>query len=441
MVIRRAYKRDKVNSVDVNAVYARGELVKSAVIGLDIAKEEIVACLRWGMDSYERPWSVSNPSEINVLTEILISLRSKGIELKVAMESTGTYGDAVRLVSTKNQFQVYRVSGMHVKNHSETFDGVPSQHDGKDAAVIAELCGIGKGTLWPYEAPSEFMAEINYQVRRMDAYQSEKVQWHGRLESLMARHWPELSQIIKLNRKTVLRLLSEYGSPEIVGKSEQVPTQLWSWGNGALSEAKAENIFRSSKTTMGLPMTTQDQQWLKEIAQHILRIDNGVKGCEKKLRVLLMKDVFWSGYVKSVSAGTLGVILSTIGDPRAYTSAGALLKGCGLNLKEVSSGKRKGELAISKRGPSLIRRWLHFWALRSIQRAELRDWYHQFHTSQYGGRPRSSTHRKMKGLTCLMRKLMKSLWRSMKDGQPFEYSKLIASKEKRKRRARSRTKQ
>lgn len=116
MVIRRAYKRDKVNSVDVNAVYARGEQVKSAVIGLDIAKEEIVACLRWGMDSYERPWSVSNPSEINVLTEILISLRSKGIELKVAMESTGTYGDAVRLVSTKNQFQVYRVSGMHVKN-------------------------------------------------------------------------------------------------------------------------------------------------------------------------------------------------------------------------------------------------------------------------------------------------------------------------------------
>ena len=46
------------------------------------------------------------------------------------------------------------------------------------------------------------------------------------------------------------------------------------------------------------------------------------------------------------------MILSTVGDPRAYSSAGALLKGCGLNLKEISSGKRIGEKSISKRGPS-----------------------------------------------------------------------------------------
>ncbi len=44
-------------------------------VGLDVAKREIVACLRWGEDDFERPWSVGNPSEIGELVQLLASLR------------------------------------------------------------------------------------------------------------------------------------------------------------------------------------------------------------------------------------------------------------------------------------------------------------------------------------------------------------------------------
>ena len=66
-----------------------------------------------------------------------------------------------------------------------------------------------------------------------------------------------------------------------------------------------------------------------------------------------------------MGAATLAVLWSEAGDPVAYSSAGADVKALGLNLKERSSGQRNGQLAISKRGPAMSRRWLFFWALRA----------------------------------------------------------------------------
>ena len=155
----------------------------------------------------------------------------------------------------------------------------------------------------------------------------------------------------------------------------------------------------------------------------------------------MKKDEFWSQYVDTVGAGTLGVILSTVGDPRLYSSAGALLKACGLNLKERSSGKRIGEKAITKRGPSLLRSWLFFWAMRAIQCDELREWYLRFHSSGFGHRDHPTSHRKMKGLICMMRKLIRSLRSSMQQGKRFEYSKVIQKIPNSKRRRCNKTKQ
>jgi hypothetical protein len=144
----------------------------------------------------------------------------------------------------------------------------------------------------------------------MDAFQSELVQWYGRLESQLARFWPELGQLVKLNRKTVLKLLIQYGSPSAIAKSDNAIEQVLAWSRGQLSVAKAESILQSARTTAGIPMTNQDQQWLQETSQRLLDAKTRAKACEIKLRKELEKDVFWSKYVDAVSAGTLSVILS-----------------------------------------------------------------------------------------------------------------------------------
>ena len=425
MVSRRAYKRVKVNSIDLVSLAAVAKAEKSAVLGLDIAKGEIVACARWHSGEFERPWSIENPMEIGDLVKICQTLIHDGLDLKVAMESTGTYGDAVRLALTNAKIAVFRVSGKGVSDYKEIFDGVPSQHDGKDAAMIAELCSMGKGTSWPYELASDFMAEVSFQVQRMDAFQSEYVQWHGRLEAQITRFWPELCQYSKMSNITTLKLLCEYGSPSAICKSDKASSQLLKLGKGKLSEARVEHIIQSAATTVGIPMNPQNVKWVQEICERVLAAGKNIAVCKKQLSASLKQDAFWSQYVDAVGAGTLGAILSTVGDPRAYSSAGALLKASGLNLKERSSGKRIGEKAITKRGPSLLRRWLFFWAMRAIQRDELSEWYLRFHSSGFGHRDRPTSHRKMKGLICMMRKLIRSLWSSMQQGTKFEYSKVI----------------
>src|SRR5262249_54793102 len=49
----------------------------------------------------------------------------------VAMESSGTYGDALRQALGDNGIEVQRVNGKAAHDYAEVFDGVPSQHDGK----------------------------------------------------------------------------------------------------------------------------------------------------------------------------------------------------------------------------------------------------------------------------------------------------------------------
>jgi transposase len=312
MVIRRAYKRVKVNCVEQSALTAIAQVQKSAILGLDVAKGEIVACLRWKNGEFERPWSVINPSEIKLLVELSLSLIGAGLDLKVAMESTGTYGDAVRYALTAVKIPVLRVSGKSVSDYKEIFDGVPSQHDGKDAAMIAELCSLGKATDWPFTMASEFQAEVSLVVRRMDSFNGEFVQWQGRLEGVLARSWPELGSQLKPRNITTMKLLLEYGSPSAVGKCEDVAAKLLAWGRGKLTEARIESIIGSAQSTAGIPMNIQEVKWLQEICQRALNAKREVEHCEKQLKKQFGNDSFWSSYVETVGAGTLGAILTSV---------------------------------------------------------------------------------------------------------------------------------
>lgn len=134
------------------------------------------------------------------------------------MEPTGTYGDVLRQALSDVGLPLERVSAKAAHDYAEIFDGVPSQHDGKDAAVVAELAAAGKSTAWPYETPSETEREMAYHVDWMDAQQRQGVMWLGRLEGLTVRHWPEAREWLRLSSGTLLRALAKYGGAEARGK-------------------------------------------------------------------------------------------------------------------------------------------------------------------------------------------------------------------------------
>jgi len=104
--------------------------------------------------------------------------------LTVALEPTGTYGDALRQSLGDAGLSVQRVSGKASRDYSEVFDGVPSSHDGKDATVVAELAAIGKGRSWPTPQVTDWEARLEQWVTWLDGQQDIQQLWLERMAVL-----------------------------------------------------------------------------------------------------------------------------------------------------------------------------------------------------------------------------------------------------------------
>jgi transposase len=121
-----------------------------------------------------------------------------------------------------------------------------------------------------------------------------------------------------------------------------------------------------------------------------------------------------------------------LGDPRKYHCAEAYRKAMGLNLKERSSGRHKGHLKITKRGPGAVRRWLFFAAMRLVQTAGVAEW----HAVKKGQRAKGGT----RALIAVMRKLALGLHALGMRAEPFDARRLFSPTVKRSRAAAQRAK-
>lgn len=195
----RTYRARSVKNVDwKDVVKGRGRQVVH--VGIDVGKRAVLAVVRWNGNEFERPWLVKNPDEIRQFVGLLVEVK-RGRQLTVAMEPTGTYGDVLRQALFDAGIRAERVSPKVAHDYAEVFDGVPSQFDGKDAAVVAELAALGKSQEWKYETRSIADEEMAYWVDWMDAQRRQAAMWLGRLKALLARHWPEATRWLRETRK------------------------------------------------------------------------------------------------------------------------------------------------------------------------------------------------------------------------------------------------
>ena len=89
---------------------------------------------------------------------------------------------------------VFRVSGKRTHDAAEVYDGVASLHDAKSAAIIAKLHLDGASTRW-VEMPVE-RRELMAAIATMDLYQEQEQRLVHKLEAVLARHWPEVTELV-----------------------------------------------------------------------------------------------------------------------------------------------------------------------------------------------------------------------------------------------------
>jgi transposase len=412
---RKAYRATRVNDVNWEQL-ARGKEGLGVALGVDVGKFDLLVVCRWDDGHFERPWRVKNPAEIPALVALVMQIRAERRSV-VALESSGTYGDALRQALADQGIEAQRVNGKAAHDYAEVFDGVPSQHDGKDAAVVAELAALGKAKPWGYQPADSWEQELTYWVEDMVAQRQTLATWQGRLEGLLARHWPEASQVLRLSSGTLLRVLKGYGSPQALAADPEAAQQLARWGRALLSPEKIEALLAGARSSVGVRAGPWQQRQIQDYAERALAARQQANRAQRRLQDLAKGHPVLAAQGKVVGVPTACVFWVSTGDPRNFDSAAAYRKAMGLNLVERSSGTYQGELRISKRGSARTRQWFYFAVLRLVQRCGVRPWYEAKKARDEGDARRV--------LVAVMRKLAVALYHVGVRNEAFEPQRLF----------------
>lgn len=414
---KRNYRATHVKQVNWRNVI-QNTAGKALVLAIDVAKEEQFAVLMDDQSQLYLTTKWTHPVETPTLLKHLATLTSQ--QLDVAMEPTGIYGDTLRRQLALADYRTHQVSAKRVSDAKEIYDGVPSLHDAKAAYLIGRL--YWSGVAQPWRESSAQQRELKALCNRYELHNAHYGRNRNRLEAMLQRHWPEVLVYLALDSVTLEYLLIRYGCPQALARdSVTAATLMRKVSCGKLAEAKIQGLLESSRNSIGIACVEEERRYLQQLGEELRRSRLHQKAVRKQLQVLIDADEQLKAMSAVVGPLTTAMLLSNRLDPRHYGNAGAYRKGMGLNLKEKSSGKFKGQLKITKRGPGQARKYLYFSILRLINYDPIVQRWYQAKVRANGDRD------KLKYVVALMRKLACALWH-VGHGEAFDARKLFTVK-------------
>lgn len=413
---KRTYRAVQVKKVHVDKLNKEvGEA--RIVVGVDIGKQVCFGCLMGAEGHVYKTIKWKSPGETRLMAELLRGLNNG--KLEVAIEPSGSYGDAFRHLLWSKAIPVYRVSAKRSHDAAEVYDGVPSSHDAKSAAIIAKLHRDGASQLWPLREQGQ--RDLRAIVKTMDLLDQQFHNSVNRLEGLMARYWPELGEYLDFTRVTFLRLIQRFPGPEQVAAQADLAAQFMrKVGGPLLQEEKIQGVVCSSRKSIGVRMTPEEAEGLRQLAEHTLYMYRALRKAKRQVEETGQKQESVRAMSPVLGKATAALLVAEGGDPRQCGKASQWVKTFGLNLKERSSGKHMGRRRITKRGSGRARRWLFFAALRLIQRDPVVQAWYQRKAGRDG-------NVKMKAVVAVMRKYVKALWH-VAQGMSFDSTRLFDTK-------------
>jgi transposase len=217
---------------------------------------------------------------------------------------------------------------------------------------------------------------------------------------------------------TLHHLIAEYGGPvEVLAFADLARAAMRKRGRPGLAETKIAAVLRSAGDTIGMPCILEERELLRWQAKAVVDTHTELCRIEQLIEQAVAHDPALASMRTVVGPVTSAVLLAAQGSPLTYPDADSYCKGLGLNLTERSSGKHKGRLKITKRGPAVARFYLYFAALRLIANEPVVTKWFAAKTARPGAI-------KGKQVVELMRKLAKALWHHA-HGRLFNAEKLF----------------
>jgi transposase len=414
---KRTYSTTCVERLDVETLMPA--LGGGCVVSLDVAKSKFVGAIAAG-DSVQTLFHFRHPTQTRRFLDVVDELH-RGLEgkVRVAMEPTGTYGDAIRHQLVKRGVSVWMLAPKKTHDSQSLFDGVASMHDPKSAVHIARLCAMGLAHEW--RPPPVTVTQLRALVELRAHEQGREEHCFGRLEAALARYWPELGEHFDVRgQKTALSLLCEFASPARVNaRPQETAKHLHTKSRGRLKSTSIDALLAATADSLGMPTTPEAEAMIAALASEAIDARSAIGRIDAAIAELAGADEVFRRLQDFMGTFSAAVLVSMC-NPADYAAARQLEKACGLNLREKSSGEVRREhvrVRITKRGPSLVRKVLYLFALRMIsQYPEVCAWYQR--------RRKYAAGQKQAAVAAVMRKLVRAAFHVARGGS-FDPKKLF----------------
>jgi transposase len=415
MKSKRTYKSIDVERVSIPKLLSL--IAGTIVVAIDVAKEAMVVGFADAVGKTHELVRFSHPRQTMLFIELLVRLRDEGREVQVAMEPTGVYGNSLRFQLRARDFSVFQVDPKRAHDVATVLDGTKSHHDPKSCTLIAFLHAHGISQPWRERTADERRARILLKEHHM--YAAPEMALYNELEAMTSASWPELNQQMDHDLRWPLELLARFPGPRAVREAPavEVKEHLRKVSRGMLSDDQIASVLRTAKSTAGETLEAEEEAFLSKLCRSVLELREKLKEVTARMSAMTELNAELRSVRAVIGPAATLALLALVGSPSSYGSAGALEKACGLNLKERSSGTKRGKLSITKRGPARVRQLLYLAALRLVREDELaRAWYQQ--RSAYKGRV------KVKAVVAVMRKLLRAVFHVAR-GEEFDSAKLF----------------
>ena len=292
-------------------------------------------------------------------------------EVVVGFESTGPYAEPMLHFLREKEVSLVQTNPMHTKRLKELTGNSPNKTDEKDPKVIADVIALGHAlTLVIPEGPA---AELRRLSQARERAIKSRTAISNQLQHLLFVIFPEFSWTMKhMKSKSALHLVENYPTAESIIRLgiEPLCAILRKTSRGKLGEQRAKQIFEAAQKSIGISEGRKSIQ--NEIGHLVFNIRNGdrfVESLEAQMKDYL-KEIPYSHSIlsiKGIGEVTAAGLIGEVGDFRKFSTISEITKLAGLDLYEISSGRKKGQRRISKRGRSYLRKVLFFAAINVVK--------------------------------------------------------------------------
>ena len=360
-----------------------------AVIGIDIAKDVHAAQITdfRGRELSRRHLSFTNTQEgFEKLVKWIheVGLSHNKTSFLIGMEPTGHYWLNLADWLLKHAFEVVLVNPVTTHRNKENRDNSPSKNDPKDALVIADVVSRGYYTEYAPQVP--VFEQIKAEMSAREYWSGQSVSLGNRIVRWIDLYFPEFRSVFsEWDGVRSLATLKAFALPEDL-QQLSVDDVLEGWREqgmrrvaGVSGRSKAAQLLAAAARSIGKSDTNdaarQEILHLLYFYEETRRVLNEM---QQKLETLLEQVPFIEQLRSVHGLGTipLAALLGCAGDLRHYAHGRQLLRRAGLNLAERTSGKHKGQIKLSKRGDSMLRKYLYMAMLNLVnQNADFKYWH------------------------------------------------------------------